>query len=87
MKQNIPVSVCGQTAEDLTMIPFLVGLGVNELSMSPGAMPLVKKLIRTMSMAECVELVSSAFECDNSVEVIEMSQKLIRKLVPELTMV
>lgn len=87
VKQNIPVSVCGQTAEDLTMIPFLVGLGVNELSMSPGAMPLVKKLIRTLSMAECVELVSSAFECDNSVEVVEMSQKLIRKLVPELTMV
>ena len=87
VKQNIPVSVCGQTAEDLTMIPFLIGLGVNELSMSPGAMPLVKKLIRTLSMAECVELVGAALECDNSVEVIELSQKLIRKLVPELTMI
>ncbi|MBR2434873.1 MAG: phosphoenolpyruvate--protein phosphotransferase, partial [Lentisphaeria bacterium] len=35
LKQNIPVAVCGQIAEDTLMIPFLVGLGVNELSMSP----------------------------------------------------
>ncbi len=85
VKQNIPVSVCGQTAEDLTMIPFLVGLGVNELSMSPSAMPLVKKLIRTLSMAECVELVKRALECNDSVDVIRLSESLIRRLVPELT--
>ena len=83
VKQNIPVSVCGQTAEDLTMIPFLVGLGVNELSMSPAAMPLVKKLIRTLSMAECVELVKTALQTD-SMNVIELSEKMIRRLLPEL---
>ena len=84
VKQNIPVSVCGQIAEDMAMIPFLLGLGVNELSMSPGAMPLVKKLIRSCSMHECAELAERAMLCNDSMEVMELSRAMIRLRAPEL---
>ena len=83
-KQNIPVSVCGQTAEDINMIPVLLGLGVNELSMSPASMPLVKSLIRKLAMHECVELVEKALQCDHSHEVIALTQAIIRQRAPEL---
>jgi phosphotransferase system enzyme I (PtsI) len=83
-KQNIPVSVCGQTAEDMAMIPILIGLGVNELSMSPAAMPVVKSLVRRLSMHECAELVDKALACDNSEEVMQYSQEIIRARAPEL---
>jgi len=84
VKQNIPVAVCGQIAEDLPMIPLLVGLGVNELSMSSSAMPLVKRLIRSLSMHECCELVTRAFQCDNYAEVVMMSREMIGRNAPEL---
>ncbi len=84
LKQNIPVAVCGQIAEDLSMIPFLVGLGVNELSMSPGSMPLVKKLIRSLSMHECGELAEKAMLCNNSTDVMQLSRQMIARCAPEL---
>ena len=84
LKQNIPVAVCGQIAEDTLMIPFLVGLGVNELSMSPVAMPLIKKLIRSLSMHECGELAAKAMQCDNSGDVMELSRDMIRRCAPEV---
>ena len=84
VKQNIPVAVCGQIAEDMSMVPFLLGLGINELSMSSGAMPLVKRLIRSLSMHECGELVSKALLCDNSADVTLLSQEMISRCAPEL---
>ncbi len=84
LKQNIPVAVCGQIAEDFSMVPFLVGLGVNELSMSPGAMPLVKKLIRSLSMHECGELSEKAMQCSNSTDVMLLSRQMIARCAPEL---
>jgi phosphotransferase system enzyme I (PtsI) len=84
VKQNIPVSVCGQIAEDTAMVPFLLGLGVNELSMSPGAMPLVKKLIRSLSMHECGELSEKAMQCSNSTDVMLLSRQMIARCAPEL---
>ena len=68
----------------MSMIPFLLGLGVNELSMSPGAMPLVKRLIRSLSMHECGELVEKALQCDSSADVTLLSQEMISRCAPEL---
>jgi len=67
------------------MIPILIGLGVNELSMSPGSMPLAKKLVRQLSMNECAELVEKALLCDTSADVLRLSQELLRLRAPELT--
>lgn len=84
-RENIPVSVCGQTAEDLLMTPLLVGLGVNELSMSTGSMPVVRRLIRQISMNECRQLVEKALQCDSSAEVLALSRKMIMQYAPELS--
>ena len=78
VKQNIPVSVCGQTAEDILMVPLLVGLGVNELSMSPASMPMVKSLIRKLSMHDCVEIMEKALQCDHSQQVLALTQEQLR---------
>ena len=84
-RENIPVSVCGQTAEDILMAPLLIGLGVNELSMSVGAMPVLRRLIRQMSMNECRQLVDQALKCDSSAEVLALSRKMILRCAPELS--
>ncbi|MDR2945416.1 MAG: phosphoenolpyruvate--protein phosphotransferase, partial [Candidatus Adiutrix sp.] len=48
-----PVSICGDMAAGMTTAPILVGLGAEQLSMPPAAIPKIKRIIR---MAEYAEL-------------------------------
>ena len=40
-----PVSLCGDLATDMTMMPFLVGIGLRQFSMDPTAIPAVQRRI------------------------------------------
>ncbi|MDR1469955.1 MAG: phosphoenolpyruvate--protein phosphotransferase [Spirochaetaceae bacterium] len=53
---NIPVSICGETGGDPALVPLLVGLGVDELSMAAAQIPLVKKAIREVRFCDCEAL-------------------------------
>jgi phosphoenolpyruvate-protein phosphotransferase (PTS system enzyme I) len=44
-KANVSVAVCGEAAARPEMIPVLIGLGVNELSMSPSSVLRAKKIV------------------------------------------
>jgi len=51
-RRNTWVGVCGEMAGNPYTALLLVGLGVDELSTSPAAIPGIKKLIRTISYKE-----------------------------------
>ena len=55
-----PVTVCGELASDLSLVPILIGLGVDELSVSPVSIPNVERAIRTTNFAEAVGFARSA---------------------------
>lgn len=57
---GVPVSVCGEMASDPVYTGLLVGLGVDELSLSPSLLPEVKYILRHMDAAEAEAL---AAEC------------------------
>jgi phosphotransferase system enzyme I (PtsI) len=44
--------MCGEMASDPFNLPILMGLGLDELSMNPQAIPMAKNVIRTLSAAE-----------------------------------
>jgi phosphocarrier protein FPr len=46
------VSICGELASSVLATPILVGLGVDELSMNPPAIPAVKAAISQLTMTE-----------------------------------
>ncbi|MCK5778942.1 MAG: phosphoenolpyruvate--protein phosphotransferase [Rhodospirillales bacterium] len=48
LRARIPISICGEIAGDPRYTALLVGLGLNDLSMTAGNIPLVKKRIRDM---------------------------------------
>ncbi len=68
------VGVCGGMGSDPQAVPILVGLGVDELSVSIPAIPAVKAQIRGLSLAECKELAARALDQD--------SAAAVRALVP-----
>ena len=45
-RAGIPVDVCGEAAGDPEMLPLLVGLGVDELSVSPARLAATRRMIR-----------------------------------------
>jgi phosphotransferase system enzyme I (PtsI) len=55
-KRKIPVSVCGEMAADPMSIPILIGLELNEFSVSPNMIPEAKRIIRSVTFDECRSL-------------------------------
>lgn len=50
------VGVCGGLASEALAVPALVGLGVDELSVSVGAIPTIKAAVRRQSAVKCRQL-------------------------------
>lgn len=50
------VGMCGEMASDLDVTPILLGLEFDELSVSAGLVPKVKKMIRDLSFTDCQAL-------------------------------
>ena len=67
-----PVSVCGAMASDAQALPLLVGLGVQEISATPAAIPRLKRIIRGLDAGECRKLAGRALEATSAGAVREM---------------
>ncbi len=51
-RQRIPVSLCGEMASDPALLTLLVGLGLTEFSMTPGAIPAAKQVLAELRSDE-----------------------------------
>jgi phosphotransferase system enzyme I (PtsI) len=47
-RRAIPVSLCGEMASDPALLTLLVGLGLTEFSMTPGAIPVAKQVLKEL---------------------------------------
>jgi len=50
---DTPISICGEIAGDRHMIPFLLGIGIRKLSLSPKLLPQVQRFIEGLSLEQC----------------------------------
>jgi len=57
---GIPVSLCGEMAADPLAVPVLVGLGLREFSMHPPALPVVRSLVRALTLREARRIAHKA---------------------------
>ena len=83
-EHNLYVSVCGQMAESTTLTPLLLGLGVNELSMPVASVPVQRRMVRSLELADCEKLVAKALQCCNADEVMELTKEMISRCAPEM---
>ena len=60
------VGVCGEFASNKLAIPFLLGLGLDEYSMSPTAIPGIKALVRKLSQEDCKDVAARALKLPKS---------------------
>ena len=57
---HIPVAVCGEMAADPGLLTLLVGLGLREFSMAPGAIPLAKQVLRSLNAEDARQIARRA---------------------------
>lgn len=63
------VTICGELASDPVSASCLIGMGINELSMSPSRIPHVKSLLVRKGASEMRALSDKVLECSTSEEV------------------
>ena len=78
---RIPVHMCGEMAGRPLHAPLLLGLGLDELSMNPQAIPLVKRMIRSISLAESKKMVKKVLSLRTAREVFEVLRDSFGELV------
>ena len=78
-KKGIPVSVCGEMASQLSCVPLLVGMGVDELSMNTHSIPKVKKLLNTITEKESREITKHCLKLKTESEIMDYATKEVVK--------
>jgi len=67
--------MCGEFAGDPTATPLLLGLGLDELSMSAPSIPAVKEAVRGLTMDEARHLAARALAADSVDSVLALLKK------------
>ena len=70
-RHRIPVSLCGEMASDPALVGLLVGLGLTEFSMTPGAIPIVRQVVQELRADEARRLASHALRLATAAEIEE----------------
>jgi len=68
-RQRIPVSLCGEMASDPALVGLLVGLGLTEFSMTPGAIPIVRQVVQDLSAADARRLAGHVLRLPTAAEI------------------
>ncbi len=81
-KENIWVGMCGEMAGQPIFIFLLLGLGLDELSMSAIAIPGVKRVVRSVRIEDAKRIAEKAFTFSTGEEIREYAYRELKRLAP-----
>lgn len=81
---GIEVGICGEMGGDVTLIPLLIGMGIDEISMNATAIPVVKKMIRSIGRQECENFAREMLKLSSGEQIWEHSRQVVLAKAPEL---
>jgi phosphotransferase system enzyme I (PtsI) len=81
--RGIEVGMCGEMAGDPLALPLLVGLGFDDLSMSPPRIGWVKRLLRRMDRSEAERVAREALAASETSEVRAVLRRYVDRLEEE----
>ena len=83
-RKNVWVGVCGEMAGDPLATVFLVGIGVDELSVIPPVLPEIKKIIRSIKLKDAKRVADKVCALHTEHEIRAFLSSIIKNKVPEI---
>jgi len=74
--ESIPVEVCGEAASNPLVMPLLVGLGIDELSVGAARVAQVRAWVRALDYSEAARIASRALDAESAAEVESLARPL-----------
>ena len=82
-RANISVSLCGELGADIEFTILLIGMGLRSLSISPNAIPEVKKIIRSVYMTDALKIARRVMSFESSQQILSYLRDETRRIIPE----
>ncbi len=83
-KKGVPANVCGQMSGNPVYTMLLLGLGLRRLSVTPSAIPEIKKVCRTVTIAQCQQVAEHVMTMENARDIKNYLREELKKILPEL---
>jgi phosphoenolpyruvate-protein phosphotransferase len=75
-RTQIPVEVCGEAASDPGVMPLLIGLGIDELSVGAARVASVRAWVRALDYGDASRIALRALEAESAAEVVSLTRPL-----------
>ena len=82
-KAQIECGMCGECAEDKLLIPLLIGLGIDELSVNPNMILKTRKEICKLEKTKCVKLAKETLCLSSANEVEKKLKEFMEGIIDE----
>jgi phosphotransferase system enzyme I (PtsI) len=80
---DVQVNVCGEMSGDPIYTMLLLGMGLRQLSVTPHNIPEVKKIIRSVTLAEATQVAQEAMRLETARDVNNYLREQTRRVLPE----
>jgi phosphotransferase system enzyme I (PtsI) len=82
-RHDVGVSLCGETAADPCFTMLLLGMGLRVFSCTPPAIPEIKKVIRSVTMEQSLQVARKVLSFDSDKQILNYLRAETRKILPE----
>jgi phosphotransferase system enzyme I (PtsI) len=82
--QDVDVNVCGEMSGEPIYTMLLLGLGLRQLSVTPHNIPEIKKIIRSITLAEATQVCQEAMRLETARDVNNYLREQTRRILPEV---
>ena len=83
-EHSVPINLCGQMSGSPTYTMLLLGLGLRNFSVTPSAIPEIKKVCRSVTLELCQTVAQRALAMESARDVKMYLREELHKVVPEL---
>ncbi len=83
-QHGIWTGICGEMASNPAMVPLLIGLGVDEFSVSASMVPVVKDVVRKLRFSEAEALADDMLKLESASGILEQCRQLVARRAPEV---
>jgi phosphotransferase system enzyme I (PtsI) len=80
---QVPISLCGQMSGSPIYTMLLLGMGLRQLSVPPSAIPEIKKVCRSVTIAQCEAVSAKALTLEHARDVKRYLKEELKKALPD----